>query len=186
MITKMGWTAGTIDRRVLAVLLCSVFLCVTPVAVAEPVEISTPEDLRNISDNLSGEYELTDDINLNSTFEPIGNCSSYRNCSRPFQGTLNGTGHTISNLNWTPNPSREDDVGLFAAIGRQGHVHNLRLRNIYVNGTGGTLAILNRGRITEVRVKKANLTGGVGDFVGGIVGESRVNSGLSRRSICPW
>lgn len=58
------------------------------------VAISTPEDLNNIRNNLSGKYYLTNDIDLDSyTWVPIGTESA------PFCGEIDGNGYIIYNLN---------------------------------------------------------------------------------------
>lgn len=56
--------------------------------------ISTPEELLNISDDLSGSYYLANDIDMSGVaFTPIGPSSS-----SPFTGTFDGNEHVIKNL----------------------------------------------------------------------------------------
>lgn len=70
----------------------------------EAKEISTEQQLRDISKDLYGAYVLTADIELTEAWTPIGmyfNNYTYYNDSwwvYAFRGTLNGNGHTISGL----------------------------------------------------------------------------------------
>jgi len=127
----------------------------------EPVEISNAEDLQQMREDLDGHYMLVDDIDLShiDDFSPIGGYNDV------FTGTLDGNGHTISNLTIDrPDGSNE---GLF--FGMDGTVENLTLRDVDVTGgeAVGGLAGVSTGTITESRV-----TGEVnGDQrVGGLVG----------------
>jgi len=114
-------------------------------AAAEPVEISTPKELDEIRNNLSGNYVLMRDIALNSNelFNPIGNLSN------PFTGTIDGKGYRISGLA----VNRIDSaggwaVGLFGVIGEKGKVRNVGVDG-NVNGfyAGGLIAGINNGLI---------------------------------------
>ena len=88
-------------KKLFALLLSLLFLCgiVTPAFAAEDVPdgytpIRTAEDLNNIRNDLSGKYILMNDIDLSAFGEwtPIGIRFS------PFEGVLNGNGHTIRGL----------------------------------------------------------------------------------------
>jgi hypothetical protein len=73
------------------------------------------------------EYILTADITLSGTWTPIGTSA------RPFRGTFNGNGHTISGIN----PANAEHTGLF------GFTRDAEIRDLCVeyNGTtDGTLA----------------------------------------------
>jgi len=127
----------------------------------EPVEISNAEELQQVRGDLDGHYVLVDDIDLShiKDFTPIGGYDD------GFTGTLDGNGHTISNLTIDrPDGANE---GLF--FGMDGTVENLTLRDVKVTGgeAVGGLAGVSTGTITESRV-----TGEVdGDKrVGGLVG----------------
>ena len=80
------------------------------------IHISTLSDLQAIKNNLTGQYILDNDINAADTvtwngglgFEPIGTSTS------AFKGSLDGNGHTISNL-YINRPSTSYD-GLFGYI----------------------------------------------------------------------
>ncbi|WP_066173363.1 GLUG motif-containing protein [Bacillus marinisedimentorum] len=60
-----------------------------------PILISTPEDLDSIRNNRSGDYELTNDIDMGNfgSFTPIG--TSY---SSTFSGSFDGKGYKIKNI----------------------------------------------------------------------------------------
>jgi hypothetical protein len=78
-------------------------LCATPVfssVTSEVTVISSCRDLQNIADNLSGYYELINDVDCTGVdFMPIGNYDI------PFTGQLNGNGHTIMHLSIINNPT---------------------------------------------------------------------------------
>lgn len=81
------------------------------------IPICTRQELSNIRNDLSNQYRLVCDIDLNeSQFEPIGeliydygNNYWYGDC---FTGVLDGNGHYISNLYYSN--LQEDGIGLFA------------------------------------------------------------------------
>lgn len=70
------------------------------------IPIQTADDFNQIRHDLTGDYCLTEDIDLSAytNWEPISQ----------FKGTLDGQGHTISNL--TINRPDTDYVGLFSII----------------------------------------------------------------------
>lgn len=62
---------------------------------ADPYIIETVAELQSIQNNLAAYYQLGNDIDLSGsgvTWTPIGSSSA------PFTGTLDGNGHTISNI----------------------------------------------------------------------------------------
>jgi len=73
--------------------------------------INTATQLQAINDNLSGDYTLNADIDLDGVdFTPLGNDAEH------FSGTFDGNGHTISNLTIT---GTDDNVGLFGHVGTE-------------------------------------------------------------------
>ena len=130
---------------------------------------TTGTDLQGINGNLSGNYVLGANIDASATsvwnssagFTPISNGSSN------FSGTLDGLGHTISNL--TINLPSTNDVGLFGATGLTGTIRNVGLvggsviGHYYVGGLVGW----NYGTISN-----SYATGAVSGstYVGGLVG----------------
>jgi hypothetical protein len=81
-------------------------------------------ELQNIQNNLSGNYQLANDIDASKShnFAPIGGLS------QPFGGSLDGNGYAISNLLIN---STAREVGLFGAASG-GSIRNLRIVNIKV------------------------------------------------------
>ena len=89
------------------------------------ISISTPEELLAVTNNPSGSYVLTADIDFDGeTIEPIGN---YRN---PFKGEFYGQNHKISNfyINTT-----DKYAGLFGKI-NGGRVSGVQVKDGYVTG----------------------------------------------------
>lgn len=76
--------------------------------------ISTVEDLKNITNDLDGDYILKNDLNLSGiTWTPIGTADA------PFTGTLDGNGYTISGLTMEEDTFAEPSVqyyGLFGVV----------------------------------------------------------------------
>ncbi|MCL2079680.1 MAG: hypothetical protein FWH17_07560 [Oscillospiraceae bacterium] len=133
----------------------------------EYIEVSTAEGLAAIQSNIMGKYRLTADIDLSGVaWTPIGTNS------RPFNGILDGNGHTISNL--TVNLPEQDYVGMFGNT--NGLVKNLTLENVQVTGRSyvGGLAGQNSGVISDVSVMGGTVTaGGTSScYIGGFVGRN--------------
>ncbi len=126
-------------------------------------EISTPEDLEAIRQNLYGNYRLTADIDLSGQeWIPLGSDQA------PFSGILDGNGYKIHNL--TVSLSKKDYVGLIGY--NKGEITGLTLNSVQVTGrtyTGG-LAGYNLGYI-----EACNVDGYVAgySYTGGLVGYSR-------------
>jgi hypothetical protein len=90
------------------------------------IPITTAQELINIRSNLSGNYRLMNDIDLESSeWTPIGTDTA------PFSGTLDGKNHTISNLKIT---TPQVYVGLFGY--NQGMIKNLNLDNVEIKVFG--------------------------------------------------
>src|ERR1700733_3826695 len=76
-------------------------LLATAAQASNPIVIKTVAELQNIEKNLAADYELANDIDASATkswnggagFLPLG---AYPH--KPFTGSLNGAGHTISDL----------------------------------------------------------------------------------------
>ena len=121
-------------KRMLCLLCSALFLCLTPVcALAEnaPIPIAAREDMLQISNNPSGSYVLTADIDMSGEdWIPI-----------PFSGTFDGNGHTLYNLTirsvgidtektYDGNRKEYETVfaGLFSTV-KKAHIHDLNLVN---------------------------------------------------------
>lgn len=87
--------------------------------------ISTPTELNNIRNNLLGDYELVNDIDMSSfgNFIPIGTSTN------KFKGKLNGKGFKIKNL--TINVSS-------ANVGLLGYVENAIIQNLGIENANVT------------------------------------------------
>lgn len=115
-------------------LTCIFMLTATPEAQAisgsgteaDPYRITTANDLAAMHDDLNGFYQLDADLDLGGVvLTPVGNESE-----GPFSGTLDGNGHTLSNL--TLDKSGNKYVGLFGYL--EGAVQDLTLSEVSVEG----------------------------------------------------
>jgi len=129
-----------------------------------------------VRNNLSGYYCLGADIDLSSipNWVPIGDTNS------PFNGTLDGLGHMISNLTIS---SSANSVGLFGVIST-GSVANVGLSNVNIQvlvstpsiypSVGSLAGVVQSGSIVDSYATGAinvNVTGtGSGTTTGGLIG----------------
>lgn len=92
------------------------------------IKVSTPEELDAVRENLSGHYQLANDIDMTGCYdiEPIGN-----ETTGAFTGTFDGNGYTIKNLEL--NYSSYKYVGLFGYL--NGTVQNVTLENVEIVGS---------------------------------------------------
>lgn len=127
--------------------------------------INTVADLRNISNNLSGNFILANDINLDGEeWIPIGTTGE------PFTGTLDGNGYRIKNISISGNKSY---IGLFGSV-NGGEFNDLTFENAIISGDSyiGVLAGHIKGGYT---INNCNLTGvititGSNQYIGGLIG----------------
>lgn len=134
-----------------------------------PILISTPQDLDNIKNNLSGDFELANDIDMGSfgNFTPIGKSDN-------FTGQLDGKGHIISNL--TINDTSNYN-GLFGKTSGA-IIKNIGLENVNI-GTGmfsGALVGLtqNNSYIENCYSKTGIIT--TSNYCGGLIGYNSVTT----------
>ena len=109
---------------------------------------------------------LNTDLNLtNMEWTPIGTES------RPYTGTFNGGGHTITGLKI--DQSGTDNVGLIGCLGSGGKVQNVTLTNISVSGANcvGGIAGQNYGTVENCSVN-GTVTGKGFTDTGGIAGSN--------------
>jgi len=108
---------------------------------------------------------------------------------KEFNGILDGRGYTIYLT--TDRPNRENYIGLFGKIGKQGIVRNLFISfeqnaTLKTKNIMGAIAGKNEGVISRVRVLKMKITatadkkGNGGQYIGGLVGW---NAGLIQESM---
>jgi len=155
---------------------------ITAILLSVPVtakQISTPAGLDSIRYNLSGTYELVNDITIDELFTPIGTRNN------PFTGTFNGNGKVIRGLHINlPNNSDSNwAVGLFGVIGAKGEVKNVGVTANAVIGhyAAGVLAGINNGTIEGCYTTGSNVSAHrpVENNAGGLVG---VNGGRISKS----
>ncbi len=115
-------------------------------------------------------FKLAADIDMASTkdaFTPIGNTSYV------FDGVLDGDGHTISNF--SIENYAYDYCGLFAEIGVNAEVKNLKMDGAYVSSLGynvGALAGRSFGKIDQVTLTNPRILATEGYNVGAVAGRS--------------
>jgi len=135
-----------------------------PTAGSTP--ISTRAGLEAISNDLSGNYYLTNDIDLSGAeWEAIG---SYQN---PFRGTFDGQGYVISNMTITKSSSL---TGLFSWISIGAVVKNVGLEGTSINVdkfSAGGICGQNNGAVTNCYNSGNNIVSSTGN-VGGICGDT--------------
>lgn len=149
----------------------------------DPYMITNVSELQAMEDNLDAQYILASDINASNTarwnggkgFDPVG-VANFTDPSHDneFDGSLNGNGHTISNL--SINRPEEGDVGLIGYMSPGTVISNISLKEANINGgeSVGSLVGFNRnGTIKNVKIT-GNIKGST--LVGGIVGEQDTNA----------
>lgn len=147
-----------------------------------PYFVNSVEDLVAINGDayrpFNRYYKLTTDISLtNVDFTPIAN-----GVDAGFTGSFNFNGHTISGLNLTTSENIPY-AGLFAKIGTDGVVSNVKLQDCNVNGNfeyAGVLAGINDGTVTYATVSNSVVRNeNENAIIGGMVG---LNSGSIYKS----
>ncbi|MBB6691463.1 cadherin-like beta sandwich domain-containing protein [Cohnella xylanilytica] len=129
-----------------------------------PFIIKTAAQLNEMRNNLTADYRLGADIDLTAEgytkWDPIGPWGT------AFEGTLDGDGHTISNLTIT---GTANNLGLFGYVS-DAEIRNLGLINVNVQGTsfvGGLVGYMFGSKIENTYV--TGLVAGT-DNVGGLAG----------------
>ena len=162
-------------------------LLLTSVAFVKTVSAETIirdwHDLDNVRNDLSGDYELANDLDKNTAgyssvasstansgngFKPIATSRT------EFKGTFDGNGHTIHDLHI--NRSSSVDIGLFGGVSTSSGtaiVENFALKNVDISGiqeVGAVVGALGiNGEIHQVYV---NGTISANDNAGGLVGQN--------------
>ncbi len=145
----------------------------------DPFLIYTAEQMNEIGlheDDWDKHFKLMADVDLSAftgaDFNIIGYYVDWDD-NKPFRGTLDGGGHTISNFSYTG--TDRDSIGLFGYILLGAEIKDLGLKDPNIDaGTGhnvGSLVgYLNRGTITNCYAKGISVSGE--SNVGGLVGRS--------------
>ena len=147
--------------------------CGLPVVDTNTYAVSTEADLRLLSDacNLTYNVRQLADIDLSSggAFPPIGTYASPFS-SRPFTGTYDGGGHSITGLLVTGTTG-------FGGVGLFGSIANATIRNLSVSGSvssppGHSVGLL-AGDASDSSITAVHTSGSVAgsSSAGGIVGQ---------------
>jgi hypothetical protein len=146
------------------------------------IPITNSQELDNIRINLSGNYRLMNDIDLESLeWQPIGTFSA------PFTGTLDGQNFTINNLKITVSTTFAGFIGV-----NRGLIQNLKLSgvNISINGPlsdnvyVGSFIGYNDSSLSLRNLSSDNGSvylknrGGYVSYVGGVIGQQRTSISL--------
>jgi len=124
------------------------------------IEISNRTELEAIASNRSGDYVLVADIDLSGSAW-VSPCPDY---DGRFRGTLDGQGHTISNMTGDP---------LFGVCrDGNGTIKNLILKDVAVTGNGALCGAHGNGQTGQIQDCSASGTVSGGEGVGGLVGDS--------------
>ena len=107
-----------------------------------PIILSTPEDLMAIDSIVSQDknkfnyYVLNNDINMDGyLWVPIGDSK------HQFYGSINGQGHTISNLQIDASvlsDSKDSELGFIHTIHDDSSISFIKFKNVKISGTNGT------------------------------------------------
>lgn len=149
-----------IKIQILFLTLCCLIANVPTVSYAadneEKIEIHSVSDLYSINSGMGNKYILMEDLDLAEAtgsggsynfngggWDPIG--YSHASTYTAFTGELDGNGHSITGL--TASATQGDHAGLFACIGTNGIIKNLKIGGIVTGAWAGMVAGENRGRI---------------------------------------
>jgi len=143
--------------------------------VENPFLIDSEATLRKVGSgkdgwSLSAHYRLATDINLsNKDWDPIGTWDDKNTwLQKPFIGTFDGNGKTISNL--YVNNSSKPRQGLFGYIGENSIVKNLTVNGRVIGNTMvGGIAGTNSGTVQNC-YSNVSITGN--EWTGGVVGRN--------------
>lgn len=125
----------------------------------EWIDISTPEELNAIRENLNANYRLVNDIDMSDwgEWEPIGT-----GLTNNFHGVLDGQGYEIKNFN--------SNTGLFGNIGHStnpdfgAEIRNLGIVDAHINSTSPLAGILSNTIGRNVKISNVYVTG---EIIGG-------------------
>lgn len=134
------------------------------------IPIYTAEQLASINSNLNADYILMNNINLENylsfnDWKPIGTTA------KPFTGTFDGNGKTISNLKI--NSSINLPTGLFGESA--GKIKNLALRSFHIEGKNYVGGIVGRNEVNGSTIENCIVADGTlagTGYVGGVAGKT--------------
>ena len=143
----------------------------TPTAQSTPTEIANATDLQNISNDVTDDYILTADIDLDGVgWTPLV----------AFSGTFNGAGFKVSNLTLS---ASADNKGLFATVDDGAEIYDVTIDNFTITMTsavdrigcligscvdnaGGSALLLKNITITNSTITSSGATTRVGILAG--------------------
>ena len=126
-----------------------------------PYQISEIYQLQSVYQFLDKNFVLIDNIDASDTQYWDSNLG-FRSFKGTFTGSFDGAGFTIHDLF----QNRPDGVfGIFDTLGTTAVIKNLFLQNFNLDGTGGAIAKVNYGNLSNIQVN-ATITG---SNIGGIV-----------------
>lgn len=130
-------------------------------SINNPYQIETAQQLNAVRYHLDSNFVLIDDIDLSGyNWVPIG---GVENVHDGFCGNFDGQGHTISNLNITYEiPARSGiatySFGLFSDSTDSSGIKNFNLKDIEINITGQSTAMMNKTYISGVSALASNIS----------------------------
>ena len=161
-------------------------------------QLESFRDATNSGETFAGKtVNLNVNISLTKGWKPISNYYRKNNTDKWFEGTFNGNGHTISGLtneglslndintgynSSTPAGGTEYVYGLFASVGGNATIKNLKLANVHIVSLnsllGDGIGALVGYTAGTVKVENVEVSGSIigYDAVGGIIGRSRGTS----------
>jgi len=133
-------------------------------------QIHSAEGLANVANHLDGKFILLCDVDLGGTaWTPVGTAE------KPFTGSFDGDGYTISNLTITQ--GADGYTGFFGV--NEGAVSFLKLSDVTIaadTGFAGALAGENRGNMKKNTVLSGSITAKGDAVAGGLVGKAESGS----------
>ena len=133
-------------------------------------EIDTVAKFKNmiLNSDPSKIYKLTADIDLSGETNWVSEITEKKT---PFQGVLNGMGHTISGLNVNVTGNQNELGGMFYKVAG-GTIENVKFKDIYIKGNEktGIVAITEGGYFYNISMENVNVVGSV--RVGGLIGQA--------------
>lgn len=151
--------------------------------IVSAIDITDCSELQAINNDKQGDYILLNDIDCSGVaFTPIGNS----NWNQWFQGTIDGDGHVIKNLNI--NLPSTSYVGFVGYLDSTGVIKNIGLENITVTGSArvGSIAGHSEGTINNSYATGSVTTSSwnqIGGFVGSTDATSTINNCYAQVSV---
>jgi hypothetical protein len=155
-------------------------------SAADPIIITTVQQLSDIRNNLSKHYKLGADIDLTGYVYPGDSASAGWlpiDGTPSFTGTLDGNGYAIRNM--TINRPSLAWVGLFGRIGTGSKLIGIRLLNINVTGSESVGGLV--GNVVNGTILNSYAAGSVStlhDNAGGLVGINASGTIQNSYAVC--